>query len=642
MNRKQTQNAGASRRLFLEWLRPFRGQIAMHLGTLILVTAITATVPYFTGALAGCVAAGDAAGAYRNIAYAAGATLVCQVLWFTWWRRDLRCFERELPRTIEKLGLDMVARFSLGQCKGESSTFRRIVMLEGQRALVSMVGMAGFDLAPSLAKAMIFTVVIAWTSPLVGALVALSTAAYIWYSVAVNRRYRPSLEALERKRTAVAKFTSEYTRHLGDAMAAAQELRLNGEVLRRTETMHEGEVEFWGRHHVRMNNRDTLLHLSRFGTLALMVALVVRGQVSVADFVALMTWHAMLCEGLSRIGAVARQWVMANVQLGRYSRMLATEPAVNPNEDSTPREIVGKIEFRDVSFLHPEGKSFEEEEGAPASPKKKKRPKERVGLSGVSFAVNPGETLALVGESGAGKSTTLDLLLRGFDPDSGEILVDGVPLRDLNLRDFRRQIGYVPQDVSLFDGTLRANVLFRAGDQPVSEEQLRRALDVSKVSTFLVDREEDVDCLIGERGVRLSGGERQRIGIARAILLQPKVIILDEATSSLDARNEGAIYQAVFESPELSGATRIIIAHRLSTIRRANKIVFLEKGRVIDVGSHDELMRRCEPYQALVREQAYTVVIDGNGDFVEDGTGQDAVALADAAEGVFVASPETT
>lgn len=633
----KTETAGVSRRLFLEWLRPFRGQIALHLGTLILVTAITATVPYFTGALAGRVAAGDAEGAYRNIAYAAAATLVCQFLWWTWWRRDLRCFERALPRTIEKLGLDMVARFSLGQCKGESSAFRRIVMLEGQRALVTMVGLIGFDLAPSLAKAIIFTVAIAWTSPLLGAVVALSTILYIWYSVAVNRRYRPALEKLERSRTAVAKFSSEYTRHLSDAMAAAQELRLNGEVYRKTERMHEGEIEFWGSHHNRMNNRDTALHLSRFGTLALAVTLAMRGQISVADFVAVLTWHAVLCEGLGRIGAVARQWVMANVQLGRYARMLSIEPAVDPNEDVEPREVAGKIEFDSVGFRHPVGTSFEESEEDGG---KEKEGEGKTALAGVSFTVEPGETLALVGESGAGKSTIVDLLLRGFDPNQGEVRIDGVPLCEMNLRNWREQIGYVPQDVNLFDGTLRQNVLFRAGDQPIDEEQLRRALDVSRVSDFLPQKEGGVDCVIGERGVRLSGGERQRIGIARAILLQPKVIILDEATSSLDARNEASIYRAVYESPELSGATRIIIAHRLSTIRRADKIVFLQKGRVIDVGSHDELMRRCEPYQELVREQAYTVVLDGNGEFREDGTGEDAARLA--AEASAAASPETT
>lgn len=634
----QKENAGASRRLFLEWLRPFRWQIALHLGTLVLVTAITATVPYFTGALAGNVAAGDAEGAYRNIAYAAAATLVCQFLWWTWWRRDLRCFERELPRTIEKLGLDMVSRFSLGQCKGESSTFRRIVMLEGQRALVTMVSLIGFDLAPSLARAIIFTVAIAWTSPIVGVTVAISTVLYIWYSVAVNRRYRPELDNLERVRTSVAKFTSEHTRYLGDAMAAAQELRLNREVLARTERMHQGEITFWGGHHNRMNNRDTLLHLSRFGTLALTVTLAVRGQMSVADFVAVLTWHAVLCEGLSRIGAVARQWVMSNVQLGRYARMLSVEPAVSPNEDAPHVTIEGKIEFDRVNFRHPEGQSFEDSDSDDEADGEEVE--EKTALSEVSFTVNPGETLALVGQSGAGKSTLVDLLLRGFDPDSGEIRIDGKPLREMNLRDYRQQIGYVPQDVNLLDGTLRQNILFRAGDQRVSDEQLRRVLDVSRVSEFASRRKRGIDCVIGERGVRLSGGERQRIGIARAILLDPKVIILDEATSSLDAKNEADIYQSVYDSPELSGATRIIIAHRLGTIRRADKIVFLQKGRVIGVGSHDELMRSCEPYQALVREQAYTVVLGEDGRFVEDGVGKRAVSLANG-EGLPVGDPES-
>ena len=641
MKKKDQTGDLAGRRLFLSWLRPFRLPIVLHLLTLVGVTAVLAFVPYFTGKLADQIVAKDVHAALQSILWAGAATVFAQFLWWSFWLRDLRTFERIMPRYIERQGLDCVAAFSLGQCKGENSAFRRTVMLEGQRALLRAVNLIGFDLAPTVIKVLIFSVAIAWTSPVLGALVGVTCGLFVWYSVAVNRRYRPRLEQLERERTRVQKFSSEYTRHIPDAMAAAQERRLNAEVESRTARMHGEEITFWSRHHIRMNLRDLGLIVARFAILAFGVVLATRGRMTLGQFVAVLSWLAIMCDGLGRVGMVTREWVMALVSLGRYARMLAVPPAVTVDPGAAPREIVGRIEFRDVSFRYPEKVSFEEAEEAADEddgPDEKGEPGDRAVLGGVSFVVEPGETLALVGESGAGKSTIVDLLLRGYDPDRGCISVDGADIRSLNLSDYRQRVGYVPQDITLYDGTLLTNLLFAVGDRPVGEDEMNRVLAISRVADFLPSLgPEGLARRIGERGARLSGGQRQRVGIARALMKNPKVLILDEATSSLDARNEGAFYEAVFEDERLAGITRIVIAHRLGTIRRADKIVFLEKGKVVDIGSHRELVERCASYRALVLEQAYTVVLGPDGEVVAEGYGNRGLraALSAAPEAVL-------
>jgi subfamily B ATP-binding cassette protein MsbA len=240
--------------------------------------------------------------------------------------------------------------------------------------------------------------------------------------------------------------------------------------------------------------------------------------------------------------------------------------------------IRGEIEFRDVTF--------EYKPGAPV-------------LHGISFIARPGTSTALVGPSGSGKSTLIGLVAAFYRPSSGEILVDGQDLSKVKLADYRSQLGVVLQDNFLFDGTVFENIAYARPD--ATDEEVLRAAKISRCEDFVQRLPEKYETVVGERGVKLSGGERQRVAIARAILADPRILILDEATSSLDSENEAAIQQGLSEL--MKGRTTFVIAHRLSTVRKADAILVLEDGRIVERGRHEDLLARGGRYSDLYTRQ---------------------------------------
>jgi subfamily B ATP-binding cassette protein MsbA len=210
-------------------------------------------------------------------------------------------------------------------------------------------------------------------------------------------------------------------------------------------------------------------------------------------------------------------------------------------------------------------------------------------LRDITFAIHPGEVVALVGLSGAGKSTIADLIPRFYDPQEGSILVDGHDIRTVTLESLRRQIGIVPQETVLFGGTIRDNIAY--GDPGATDIQIEAAARAANAHRFICEElPNGYDTTVGERGKQLSGGQRQRIAIARALLKNPRILILDEATSSLDAESEHLVQMALDEL--MKGRTTLVIAHRLSTIVNAHKIVVMQAGNIVEMGTHAELIQR--------------------------------------------------
>lgn len=332
--------------------------------------------------------------------------------------------------------------------------------------------------------------------------------------------------------------------------------------------------------------------------------LVTKGIHTPGVVVAIIGWVSSIFGNISNFGWMQRNMVQQAADVEGYLDMLEIPPAITEKADaiSLP-QVNGKIEFRDVSFAYPKVVKNNGESGVGLDLKKPDEEILREALFDLSFTINPGETVAIVGHSGAGKTTIVQLLLRGYDPDKGEVLIDGHDLRDIKLSDYLSKIGYVEQNVRLFDGPLRDNITFGVDDKElVTEELLKSVGEKSRIDQFYERLGEGhFDAIIGENGIWLSGGERQRVGIARALIKNPQILIFDEATSSLDAENERAIHEAMREA--LKGRTGIIIAHRLSTIKDADKIIVMEDGRVAGMGKHDELLSSCEPYRRLVEHQ---------------------------------------
>ena len=270
---------------------------------------------------------------------------------------------------------------------------------------------------------------------------------------------------------------------------------------------------------------------------------------------------------------------------------------VDPQRTLVLPEITGTIEFEDVSFAYEQSKEV---------------------LHGISFQSLPGTATALVGPSGSGKSTIIGLLAAFYKPQSGRILVDGVDLSTVRLDSYRTQLGVVLQESFLFDGTIRENVAF---SRPwASEEEILRACGISRVDEFAERFEKGYETVVGERGVKLSGGQRQRISIARAILADPRILILDEATSSLDSESEALIQEGL--SFLMRGRTTFVIAHRLSTIRRADQILVVENGEIIERGTHEQLYALGGRYFDLYTKQhgleQNLFLAPGEGDRIEE------------------------
>jgi ABC-type multidrug transport system fused ATPase/permease subunit len=220
-------------------------------------------------------------------------------------------------------------------------------------------------------------------------------------------------------------------------------------------------------------------------------------------------------------------------------------------------------------------------------------------LDDLSFAVQPGQRVALVGPSGAGKSTVLSLILGFGDPDAGRILFDGREAKEISLRAIRSQMAIVPQEVLLFGGTIHENVGY--GKSGATEDEIREACRLANATEFIDRLPEGMDTMVGPRGVKLSGGQRQRIAIARAILANPRILLLDEATSALDSESERLVNEALERL--MQGRTSIVIAHRLSTVRDADRILVFNQGRIVESGTHDEMVAQPGMYRLLVETQ---------------------------------------
>ena len=305
------------------------------------------------------------------------------------------------------------------------------------------------------------------------------------------------------------------------------------------------------------------------------------GNLTGKDFVSYITGVALLIDPITHTTNNYNKFKEGQASVDKIFELLAIQPAVIEVPKAIALQAVtGKVEYENISFSY--------QKDIPV-------------INNLNLLAHPGETIALVGSSGAGKSTLVNLLPRFYDPDSGKILIDGVNIKDVTLKSLREQIGIVPQENTLFSGTIAQNIAF--GKSSFEIEDVEEAAQIANAHQFISELSQGYFTYVGERGVNLSGGQRQRIAIARAILLDPRILILDEATSALDSESEALVQQALERI--MQNRTVFVIAHRLATVRRADRILVLEKGQIVESGNHQQLLAKNGLYASFYARQFY-------------------------------------
>ncbi|MFO0743453.1 MAG: ABC transporter ATP-binding protein [Candidatus Paceibacterota bacterium] len=506
-----------------------------------------------------------------------------------------------IQQFLEEFSFKKILNLNTSQYIEDHSAIRMKIVDDGESATQRILETLILSLLPVILNFLFSILIISFYSKILSIISIFTIIVVIYANYRFTNFFRPLQRKSRDQKNEFKKVRVEGFEHLKLIKLLSIEDIFLVKYLEKRLINTEYFIKIWLLNNKFVNIRQIFLSSIQFISLVISIILFARGQITIGIVYSLFSWISSMYSQLWTINSSLRQLPSDYLDLEKYLDVIDMKPDFD--EEGENKFKAGDIEFKNIDFKYPKG--------------------DKNVLHDLSFHIKEGTKVAFVGYSGSGKTTIVQLLLRAYDYNSGEIKINGVDLKDMSANSLRENIGYVEQHVDLFDDTIKENILFGVKDlsklknvsghtrskkitSKIANEDINNALEEiarkARIDQFYHRLgEKKFETMIGERGIKLSGGERQRVGIARALIKNPAILIFDEATSALDAENEKYIKEAIEEAS--IGRTTIIIAHRLSTVKDVDQIFMMSHGKIIAQGTHDELLEKSKEYRELVEAQ---------------------------------------